>query len=482
MWPHASFITIRTATLIIRVKSTFFMEANILNKWPAEDFHPVKIVLLAAIICIGQACGLHDQSEPMGRMNAQQDYACQSDKGGNGLVSEQIFALVKKIDVLAEAYHKRYQYPSLKEAGILYPYNVNLSPQQPLRITVSLLQKVLDELSNEIETFKDLDLRRWLHNGVAPDFTTGPNLPYDTLYKLRVLVAQLYGLESMALRWENANCHAEELAKNYQKDISFYLILKGYECTPEGRRPPGVPFCLQEVFQGWSRQEYLEMRGRLRPSLISLCSKASGRSVQACEADFAGAVAAKKIMAWYTQYRDQVQAKYYRPLFEMRPGPKNYSCEKASNGKMTIMTIPYVPASDSVDSALLEIGQSYWRQNNQFFIKFVPVNPKEVVPANALKINVQANVLSHVRDDRPNELVISSSVLQNRIILKMTIAHELGHVIGFPDCYIEYLNQAVEEELVYYEVDSSNLMCSMQPGNHIPSQYFDKIIAERCQF
>ncbi|MEK6623751.1 MAG: hypothetical protein AABY86_02205, partial [Bdellovibrionota bacterium] len=418
----------------------------------------------------------------------EQARVCPSEKGDSGTAVTQIYALVKKLDILSEAYHKRYQYPSLKEAGILYPYNVNLSAQQPLHITTTLLTKVLDELTVKIESFKDFELRSWLQGEAVPDFTTGPALSYNVLYKLRVMVAQIYGLEAMALRFENASCHGDELAKNINKDIASYLILKGLECSSDGHKPDGVAFCLQKVLPSWNDQEYFEMRSKILPHLIALCGMVEGNSVKRCQSEMASAVASGNLLSWYTEYREQVRIKRFKPFFEIRSESKRYACAKIKNlvpgshqETTTVMTVPFVSAGETIDPVLREVGQSYWKQNNAFYIKFVPVKAQDNVPDNAIRIHVSSSILSHVRNDRPNDLMLASSVLQNKTLLKLTLAHELGHVFGFEDCYVEYFNQ-VSEELVYYELDSTNLMCSMQPGNYLPSSYFTKLINERCQF
>ncbi len=44
-----------------------------------------------------------------------------------------------------------------------------------------------------------------------------------------------------------------------------------------------------------------------------------------------------------------------------------------------------------------------------------------------------------------------------------TIRHEFGHVLGFPDCYIEFYSTE-EKAMVNYQLDTTNLMCS-RAGN-----------------
>lgn len=41
-----------------------------------------------------------------------------------------------------------------------------------------------------------------------------------------------------------------------------------------------------------------------------------------------------------------------------------------------------------------------------------------------------------------------------------TFAHEMGHVLGFPDCYVEFYD-AKKKVMVFYSLDPSNIMCTL---------------------
>ena len=59
-------------------------------------------------------------------------------------------------------------------------------------------------------------------------------------------------------------------------------------------------------------------------------------------------------------------------------------------------------------------------------------------------------------------------------------AHELGHIFGFRDCYFEYYNNK-KDEFNYYQLDVTNLMCSMEYGSAIKKGYVKKLINHYCR-
>jgi hypothetical protein len=47
-----------------------------------------------------------------------------------------------------------------------------------------------------------------------------------------------------------------------------------------------------------------------------------------------------------------------------------------------------------------------------------------------------------------------------------TVAHEFGHILGFPDCYLEFYDKD-EKAMIYYNLNEHNLMCS-RDGKVLP--------------
>ncbi len=54
------------------------------------------------------------------------------------------------------------------------------------------------------------------------------------------------------------------------------------------------------------------------------------------------------------------------------------------------------------------------------------------------------------------------------------VAHEIGHALGFPDCYVEYITNS--DKLVYYELDKTNIMCSIFSGRASFDLHFSQLI------
>lgn len=73
------------------------------------------------------------------------------------------------------------------------------------------------------------------------------------------------------------------------------------------------------------------------------------------------------------------------------------------------------------------------------------------------------------------ELYLNFDTDYNTITGRYLLTHELGHIIGFPDCYVEFY-EAESDSFVSYSIDESNIMCSGR-GRVLPG-HFKKIQKE----
>ena len=53
-----------------------------------------------------------------------------------------------------------------------------------------------------------------------------------------------------------------------------------------------------------------------------------------------------------------------------------------------------------------------------------------------------------------------------------TLSHEFGHVLGFPDCYVEFYDRDIGA-IVSYQLDITNLMCSRR--GHLQQRHYDEL-------
>ena len=115
----------------------------------------------------------------------------------------------------------------------------------------------------------------------------------------------------------------------------------------------------------------------------------------------------------------------------------------------------------------------FWRSDD----KKVSLSIIESNNAEAIKINRIASGPSHV-----NMLERSSINLAPGLDHPKVIAHEMGHILGYPDCYFEAWDKE-KEAFLYLDLDpmGNNLMCNINEKAVIPDQYFDQLIHSYCR-
>ena len=71
----------------------------------------------------------------------------------------------------------------------------------------------------------------------------------------------------------------------------------------------------------------------------------------------------------------------------------------------------------------------------------------------------QAGATPHVNGIAGSEITMDGNRNMAEYSSRWTIRHEYGHVLGFPDCYVEFFDVGAGV-MVNYQLDITNLMCS----------------------
>lgn len=90
------------------------------------------------------------------------------------------------------------------------------------------------------------------------------------------------------------------------------------------------------------------------------------------------------------------------------------------------------------------------------------------------------NTTSHIRWEEgvtphvevPNTIVMDQNQPMTEYESQWTIRHEFGHILGFPDCYIEFYDSE-KAVMISYQLDTSNLMCSRR--GHLKQTHVDEL-------
>ena len=91
---------------------------------------------------------------------------------------------------------------------------------------------------------------------------------------------------------------------------------------------------------------------------------------------------------------------------------------------------------------------------------------------NMTHVVFQAGATPHVNAIAGSEITMDANRSINEYTARWTIRHEYGHVLGFPDCYLEFYD-AASATMISYQLDITNLMCSRR--GHLQQSHYDEL-------
>ena len=128
----------------------------------------------------------------------------------------------------------------------------------------------------------------------------------------------------------------------------------------------------------------------------------------------------------------------------------------------------------SSDKTLFQAALQWWRSSDGK----IALEARDSNHSEAIALNRIYDGTSFVDSKKPH--IINLAPGHARAVV---VAHELGHSLGFPDCYFESWDQA-RKSFVYFELKShqGNLMCSVDRASKIPDDYFVQLKNQYCSF
>ena len=177
---------------------------------------------------------------------------------------------------------------------------------------------------------------------------------------------------------------------------------------------------------------------------------------------------------FYRSFEDRFGTEWFNRFFANHANlGRRFSCQRS--GDQVVMLVEFSQSNPLLQEALSDIAKNEW-SNSNFSMKmsFVASTNGSSTPHIVLGTG-----LSHVSTGSPNEMAIDVKLLEQSANLRKVLAHELGHLLGFPDCYVEFF-QTDQKQTVYYELNQENIMCSIT--GHVPEAYFSQVIDSRCDW
>lgn len=270
------------------------------------------------------------------------------------------------------------------------------------------------------------------------------------------------------LRYETQKCSFSSLAKIEYKDVR-----KIADAQKVCQRITGDSNCQVEgpLVKNLTDDHMLE----IQDVYLNLCAGKNKRR-QSCLESYAlslkNSSTLKVINSWLGEISFSNEA-----YFKLIESSSKFLCEKDYNDH-TIMNINVF--SEDLNEyelrSLLDFAQKTWSRDG-FEIKFEIVYKAN---SDTVVIKLTDKMISFVPHSNTKMIYLSKHLgkEQSRLIL----AHEFGHVLGFPDCYMEFYSKA-NKELIYYELNhEENLMCAVDSNNKIPTDYLLQLKEKSCKW
>jgi hypothetical protein len=205
-------------------------------------------------------------------------------------------------------------------------------------------------------------------------------------------------------------------------------------------------------------------RNDLRTWLVMECVNATSIK-STCEADFNTAVQSHKVLEYHQQYVILAQD-MWDSFFRIDAFRNDVTWTSQQPNKMVIpFRDPQAPAvsawlSDNIQD---EFRWGGWALN----LSFQPNGDDSMT-----HIVFKEGATPHVNELAGSEITMDGNRHINEYSSRWTIRHEYGHVLGLPDCYIEFYDREAEV-MINYQLDITNLMCSRR--GKFQQKHFDEL-------
>ncbi len=281
----------------------------------------------------------------------------------------------------------------------------------------------------------------------AVDPAQGPLDVASDVYTL--MLRQVERIRQDTQRWTALSPYMNDYIANQNKDVRGYLYLQSHPAY--GQELPA--FAVLNA----------DLQDAYRLALIRLCVNLE-EDAALCQGQFDYYRGRSELLKMATVYLPKGK-RVYDSFFRIdNPRPDAVWDETAQELRVPVR-LP--------DASLFGKVRAFIVDNIEDEYRFLGWKLKLVDDASsAVNFLFEADQIPHVNSLGGSFLTMDSLIDTTEFIARWTIRHEFGHVLGFPDCYIEFFDQN-QDAFVSYQIDTTNLMCS-RAGNFLPA-HFDEL-------
>lgn len=257
-------------------------------------------------------------------------------------------------------------------------------------------------------------------------------------------IRDLNGSYQNAVRWIGQQQWLDYYVQNEMYDIrGFYFFKKELNLENRLKDFANLDAETQEKFTSW---------------LVSMCHNSEIEKPE-CLTELKKEIKKNQVLGFYNLYFTKSE-KVYNEFFEVMPKRSDLTW---NNDKSLITQQFVLPTLEKVATWLKTNIEEEWKATGfQLLLNFVPKN--DFSPF----IEFEKGVTPHVSGPTWNIITMDPDYSLDDYTTQWTIRHEFGHVLGFPDCYLEFFDTD-RNEMAYYTIEPDNLMCAwggkLQPSH-----------------
>jgi len=265
--------------------------------------------------------------------------------------------------------------------------------------------------------------------GTAP-FTDNPDVDLQTYIQWAKKVDKMY---QTATRWTMLKPYIYQYQQNKVADIRGYYFLAKEENLNDKL----------ENFSTLSSEE----QTRLTPLLVNMCENSEG--LFGCENKLQTAVDNKSVLAFYKKYLNNSKSAF-DDNFILGATRTDITWISSEPNRAYI---PIRPTNSPQVNEFLEFNiEDEWKWDG-WNLDLV------FNPSAAVHVEFVPGETPHVNGLAGDKITMDGNAPLTEWDVQWTIRHEFGHVLGFPDCYVEFYDKGLKA-MVNYQIDITNMMCS----------------------